>query len=73
MVGWSKQEAGLGFFELGAGYQEGLGRKFVLALGWQRIFYRLQVARECAGIGVGCSSEITDGAGYIVLVIVGWD
>ena len=52
MVGWSKQEAVLGMFELGAGYQEGLGRKFVLVLGWQQIFYLLQVARECAGSGI---------------------
>ena len=43
----------LGLFELGAGYQEGLGRKFVLALGWHQIVYLLQVAREFAGSGVG--------------------
>ena len=53
VVGWSKQEAVLGFFELGTGYQEGLGIKFVLALGWQKIVYLLQVSRECAGSGVG--------------------
>ena len=40
-------------FELGVGYQEGLGRKFVLSLGWQKIVYLLQVVRECAGSGVG--------------------
>ena len=39
MVGWSKQE--------------GQGRKFGLALGWQQKNYLLQVARECEGSGVG--------------------
>ena len=53
MVDWSKQEAVLGLFELGAGYQEGLGRIFFLALGWKQIVYLLQVARECEGSGVG--------------------
>ena len=43
----------LELFELGAGYLDGLGRKFVLVLGWWQIVYLLQVSRECAGSGVG--------------------
>ena len=35
------------------------------------ISYRLQGSVQVAVLE--CSSQITDGAGYIVLVIVGWD